>query len=92
MNFLAWLLGLSLLLVLSLGAVDFFKASVCRQKAWLKGSELQTRTLLHNPPASDQAVDISCKLYVIRKNKTITWQRLPNLKKHLFNLPLKGKL
>lgn len=92
MNFLAWLLGLTLLLILSLGAVDFFKASVCRQKAWLKGSELQTRTLLHRPPESDRAVDLGCRLYVVRKNQTITWQRLPNLKKHSFVLSLKGKL
>lgn len=92
MNFLAWLLGLTLLLSLSMGAVEFFRASVCRQKGWLKGSELKTRTLLHHPPATDFAVDPGCRLYVTRKDKTISWQRLPNIKKHQFNLPLKGKL
>lgn len=92
MNFLAWLLGLTLLLSLSMGAVEFFRASVCRQKAWLKGSELKTRTLLHRPPKSDFAVDPGCRLYVTRKDQSISWQRLPNTKKHQFNLPLKGRL
>ena len=92
MNFLAWLLSLTLLVVIAMESVEFYKASVCRQKAWLKGAELQTRTLLHEPPQRDQAVDVSCHLYVQRSGSHITWQRLPNFRKHLFELPLRGKL
>lgn len=92
MNFLAWLLGLTILLSLSMGAVEFFRASVCRQKAWLKSTELKTRSLLHNPPQADFVMDAGCRLYVHRKDKDISWQRIPNLKKHSFKLPLKGSL
>jgi hypothetical protein len=92
MNLLAWVLALSLMVSLMVESVVFYQATVCRQKAWLKGTELITRTLLHSPLSYEQRVDISCKLYASRTNKRVTWHRLPNLKKHEFRLDLKGKL
>jgi len=91
-NFLAWCLSLTILVVLSFEGTTFYKATVCRQKAWLKGTELQTRTLLHNPTSFAFAIDVSCRLRVVRKNKTITWQRLPQMRKHSFELSLRGKI
>lgn len=92
MNLLAWLLSLTLLVAVFIQAVAFHRATVCRQKAWLKGAELKTRTLLHDPPQSDQTMDIGCRLYVKRKEKRISWQRLPSFNKHEFVLDLRGKL
>jgi len=73
-------------------AVAFHQATVCRQKAWLTGVELQTGTLLHHPKDHSFRMDAGCKLHVSRKNNRVSWKRLPNLKTHEFILPLKGKL
>ena len=92
MNLLAWLLALTLMVTVMVEAVAFHQAAVCRQKAWLKGTELQTSTLLHRPKEFAQSIDTSCKLYVVLKQKKVTWIRMPNLSKHTFNLPLSGKI
>ncbi len=92
MNLIAWVLALSLLTAAIFGAVMFHEATVCRQKAWLKSTELKTRTLLHRPSDYEQRVDAACKVYVVRKSKTVSWQRLPNYKRHDFKLDLRGKI
>jgi hypothetical protein len=92
MNLLAWLLALTLMVIVMVEAVAFHQATVCRQKAWLKSTELQTSTLLHRPKDFAQSIDTKCKLYVVLKQKRVSWRRLPNLSKHSFNLPLSGKI
>jgi hypothetical protein len=92
MKFIPWLLALSVLIILTIEAVALHKATVCRQKAWLKTTELMTRLLLSNPPENDRTVDLNCRIMASRHQKTITWQRLPNLKKHPFSVDLKGRL
>ena len=92
MNLIAWTLALTLMVAVMIEAVAFHQATVCRQNAWLKGTELQTSTLLYRAKDYAQAVDASCKLHVILKHKRVSWRRLPNLGKHAFNLPLSGKI
>ncbi len=92
MNLIAWLLALSLLVTVMREAVVFHQATVCRQKAWLKSTELMTRTLLTKPKANAQSVDFTCKLAVSLNKKIVTWRRMPYLKTHQFQLPLKGHL
>lgn len=92
MNLLVWPLALTLMVTVMVEAVAFHQATVCRQKAWLKGTELQTSTLLYRPKDYARSMDTSCKLYVVLKHKRVSWHRLPNLNSHSFNLPLRGKL
>ena len=92
MNLVAWLVALTLMVTIMIKAVAFHQATVCRQKAWLKGTELQTGTLLHRPKEFVQSGDLSCKVYVVRKHNRVSWRRLPNVKSHDFNLPLRGKI
>jgi len=92
MNLIAWLLSLTLMVILMVETVAFYQATVCRQKAWLKGTELITRNLLDRPLDYEQRADLVCKIYVTRIKKTVTWQRLPNPKKHQFRVDLMGKL
>ena len=92
MNILAWLLALTMLVILMTQAVAFHQATVCRQKAWLKGVELSTMTLLDQPKDHDHAVIPSCRIYVSRSGQKVSWKRLPSLKSHQFKLPLKGAI
>jgi hypothetical protein len=92
MNFLAWILCLTILIVLMIQAVSFHRATVCRQEAWLKSTELATYALLSNPKSQDRALHLGCKLQVYRKETHITWQVLPSYRKHKFSLSLDGSL
>ena len=92
MNLIAWCLALALMVTVMIEAVAFQQATVCRQKAWLKGTELQTSTLLYRPKVQAQAFDLGCKLYLKRHHKKVTWRRLPNVKQHHFSLALEGKI
>lgn len=92
MNLLVWVLALTLIVSLMVESVVFYKATVCRQRAWLKGTELVTRNLLYSPQTYERFVDLSCKVYVSRSHKRVLWHRLPQLNKHEFKLELKGKL
>lgn len=92
MNVLAWLLSFSVLILLMVKAVDFHKATVCRQEAWLKSTELKTRSLLTEESQKDQNIHPRCRLFIKRDGENITWQRMPALSSHSFVLPLKGKL
>jgi hypothetical protein len=92
MNFLAWSLSLSLLIMLVIKAVDFQTSMVCRQHAWLKSTELKTRVLLHKPLEKEVAVDPKCRIFIKRRGKEVSWQRLPSQKLNEFHLKLKGKI
>jgi hypothetical protein len=92
MNLLAWSLSLSLLVLLLIKAVDFQNSTVCRQNAWLKGTELKTGLLLHRPMDKEVALDPKCRTIIKRHGKEVSWQRLPSFKRHEFHLKLKGKI
>jgi hypothetical protein len=88
---LAWALALGLMVFAMMEYLLFFEATACRQKAWLKGAELQTRTLLHSMKSREVAFDKGCKLK-IERHYSIYWQRFPNSIRNHFYLPLRGKL
>ena len=92
MNLLAWSLALGLLVSLMVQAVDFQRATVCRQEAWRMGLELKTRATLSNPKVLEREWHLGCRLHLLRDHESITWQRLPNIKSHQMEMPLKGKL
>lgn len=92
MNIIAWLLSLSLLIILMVEAVAFHRATVCRQKAWLKSTELLTRSKLTNAPEKDWDGDLHCKLLIKREKEIITWRRLPFSQEINFPIFLKGSL
>lgn len=92
MNILAWLMSLAILIFLLAEAVDFHKATVCRQEAWLKGTEMRTRALLSDAPEKDKDWHMGCKLFLQRKRAVITWRKLPSIFEKEFVLELEGAL
>ncbi len=92
MNLLATLLGLSLLILAMAQAVDLHRSAVCRQRAWLSATELLTRSTLTDAPVTDSKADLPCQLRVKRMGPSISWTRAPGLRRHHFELALKGKL
>lgn len=92
MNLVSWLVAISTLLGLLIQAVTFHKATVCRQEAWLKSTELRTRALLFKPAPFERDWHLGCRIHLLRSQEEITWQRLPNLTKHEFKLDLTGEL
>jgi len=92
MNVLSWLVAISTLIYLMIQAVSFHRATVCRQEAWLKSTELRTRALLSSPAPHERDWHLGCRIHLVRVQEEITWQRLPNLAKHEFKLDLKGEL
>lgn len=91
MNILAWVLSISILFLALEESVAFFSATICRQKAWLKASELKTRTLLFEAKPFESSYLASCQLIVMRRQR-ITWQKVSGGPSHLFELPLVGQL
>jgi hypothetical protein len=91
MNILAWVLSITILFMALEESVVFFSATICRQKAWLKATELQTRALLFEAKPFESLYLASCQQLVIRR-QYITWQKVSGGPKHLFELPLKGQL
>lgn len=92
MNTLAWMMSLGILIFLLAEAVVFHKATVCRQEAWLKGTEMRTRALLSDAPEEDKDWHVGCKLFLKRKKEIITWRKLPSILKKEFVLELEGTL
>jgi hypothetical protein len=92
MNFIGWLLTISIVLTIMIESVSFYHATVCRQKAWLKSTEFMTRALLTTAKGQEQSFNAHCSLHVRRTNHSVSWRRLPNLKSHAFILRLQGKL
>lgn len=92
MNLLAWILSLSILILLMAEAVDFHRATLCRQEAWLKSTELITRNLLFNAPEQERAFHVSCRITLLREKTKVTWKKIPSLKSHHVLLELDGRL
>lgn len=92
MNLLAWLLSISFLIAIMVQAVAFQRATVCRQIAWLKSTEVLTRSMLTGAKPHDREWHLGCRLHVMRNQETVTWQRLPSMKKQVFGIHLTGEL
>lgn len=92
MNLVSWIVAISTLIYLMIQAVSFHKATVCRQEAWLKSTELRTRALLYKPAPYERDWHLGCRIHLLRSQDEITWQRLPHLTKHPFALELTGDL
>lgn len=92
MNLLAWLLSLTMTLLLLMEAVNFHTASICRQKAWAKSFESLTRSLF--PKAQDKELRYlaKCNILITKDQKKVHWKKPLSLKSHIFELDLKGKL
>lgn len=54
MTILSWVFSLSILCLVFFEAVTLHRATVDRQKRWLKETEIQTARLLSTPPASSK--------------------------------------
>lgn len=91
MNLLSWLVAFTTLVILMLQAVGLHKATVCRQEAWLKSTELLTRSLL-SADFKEKEWHLRCQLLIIKNQDQILWQRLPSVRKHQFFLEINGKL
>lgn len=92
MKLLSWILAISVMMTLMMEAVAFHKATVCRQKTWLKSTENITHSLLSKSPKSKKEWVKNCHTLISRTEKTITWQRYPKFKKNHFSINLKGQL
>ena len=92
MSLISWLFSLSTLVLVMIEGVTFQRATLCRQKAWLRATELKTGTLLSEVSPHARDWHLGCRIHFYRNQDVITWQMLPNLKENLFTLPLKGKL
>lgn len=92
MSFLSWMLALGVLVYIMIESVAFHRATVCRQEAWLKSTELLTRALLLKPKAKEREWHLGCRLHFTRSEQEVTWQKLPSLKKRHFALSLDGRL
>ena len=92
MNFLSWLLSLSLMIYLLMEGVVFHKATICRQEAWLEAFNLTVKTTLSTKTTPTQYIDPGCRLHVVQTNGKVFWQRFPSLKRQTLDLKLKGHL
>jgi hypothetical protein len=84
--------SLVLALVIALGAqaVAFQRATVCRQEAWLRSTELLTGALLSDAPAHAASWHPGCNLRVWRNRATVVWRR--DRAAHPLELQLRGAL
>lgn len=91
MNLLSWCLSLALLITILVEAMNFQHGLICRQKAWLKATELKTRTLLFRPVDAESAPIPGCMILVSRNPKNLGWRKLSGPYRE-FSLPLRGRL
>lgn len=92
MFLLGLILSLSTFLTMTFKAVEFHKATVCRQDAWLKSFELKTETLLTDSRPQGIIFSKECKTIVSRQDQNVSWRKLPFSSSKAFVLDLKGKL
>gem|GEM_PF-1965159 len=92
MNILTTSMGLSILILTITQTVSLHRATVCRQEAWLLGTELGTRSLLTSSKIRETAFHSQCQLKITRNKKTIYWHKLTDLVLHHFELEVRGKI
>jgi hypothetical protein len=92
MSWISWLIGFGLITSLTAQAVRFHRATVCRQEAWLKSTELRTSALLDHARKTQKAFHTGCHTSFYRYADIITWRKWNESKKKIFELDLKGKL
>jgi hypothetical protein len=92
MNFLSWTLALLVLVLLLLKGAQFYRALVCRQEAWQMSFDLGSRYLFPNAGTTETSYHASCHLFITRKHKQVSWQKVPSLKRNIFDLELSGSL
>jgi hypothetical protein len=92
MNLLSVVLSLSLLVFSFTEAVALHRATVCRQKAWLRSTELLTAATLVREFKNETSLNVACQTAVNIDGRTISWLNTKTFKKHLFEVDLKGNL
>ena len=92
MTFISWIMGLSLLIFLLFKGIEFHRAMVCRQEAWQKSMDLLSSSLFQGSPKQEIAFHATCRLSFIRNKDRVLWQKVPSLKKNVFELGIKGTL
>lgn len=90
MNFLSWLVGITVLLTVVLESVAFHRATVCRQEAFRGSFILSTRALLTDPGETEELSILRCGIHVRRRRDKVSWLR--NSQVRTFTLDLKGRL
>jgi hypothetical protein len=91
MNFIPWLLAISLLMGILYKTVAYHKATVCRQRAWLISTEMITRSLIKSSSPTYN-FDLKCSSKFTLKGLTASWMQIPSFKENTVHLDLKGKL
>jgi hypothetical protein len=92
MNIIAWCLSLAFLVLTLSEAVVFYKATVCRQEAWLLAFHLKTKSILNVNTTQAHQFHPRCQLWVKESSKIVYWRKNISLQKHPFELPIKGHL
>ena len=92
MNILSWILTLSLLVFCFIEAVALHRATVCRQQAWLRSTELITGATLTDQSRSQSSYLIDCQIVVSLNEESVSWRNLKTLKKNIVEVDLKGSL
>jgi hypothetical protein len=92
MNFVSWLLALSILVIVFIESIYFHQATVCRQLAWKMGVESITRTLLTDFKAQEQSFHSDCKILLVRSQQKVKWQKRPSFKLFSFEMAIEGGL
>jgi hypothetical protein len=92
MNYISWIMGLSLLTILVFKGIEFHRALVCRQEAWQTSLVLLSRSLFQEAPVRERAFHTSCRLSFSRDQNRVVWQKVPSFKRNVFYLSLQGTL
>lgn len=92
MKLVSTLLCLSLLIFTFIEAVALHRATVCRQKAWLRSTELLTASTLNSAASSQSSLDVACQISVNIEGRSVSWRKARTLKKNAFEVDLKGYL
>lgn len=92
MNLLTQLLALSFFILLLAQAVDFHRATVCRQKAWEHSMVVFSRSLFPKASEKERSLVPSCQILVKRESGLVSWRKLKGLQARRFEVEVKGKL
>lgn len=92
MNFISWILGLSLLIFLVIQGTRYHHALVCRQEAWLLALEMRTESLLTKKEVLRPKFLLRCGSTFSLSQDQVSWRKFPSLKTHHLELKLMGKL
>lgn len=92
MNFISWILALSLLIFLVVQGTHYHHALVCRQEGWLLALELRTESLLTKKEILRPNLLLKCGTTFSLSKHQVSWRKFTSFKTHHLELKLMGKL